>query len=62
MNHLLRELAPIGEAGWRAIEDEARSRLVTYLAARKLVDFSGPHGWGYSATDIPSISLRNDDI
>lgn len=52
MNHLLRELAPIGEAGWAVIEEEAKARLVTYLAARQLVDFSGPHGWEHSATPL----------
>ena len=45
MNHLYRDLAPISEAAWEQIDDEAKSRLVTYLAARKLVDLAGPHGW-----------------
>ena len=52
MDHLLRELAPISEAGWSALEAEARSRITTYLAARKLVDFGGPHGWAHSATSL----------
>lgn len=52
MNHLLRELAPISELGWQALEDEARERLTPALAARKLVDFSGPHGWQHSATNL----------
>jgi uncharacterized linocin/CFP29 family protein len=56
MNHLHRELAPITDAAWDAIDDEAKSRLPTYLAARKLVDFSGPHGWSYSATNLGRIS------
>jgi uncharacterized linocin/CFP29 family protein len=56
MNHLLRELAPISEAGWAAIETEAKSRLTTHLAARKLVDFNGPHGWTYSATDVGHVT------
>jgi len=55
MNHLLREQAPLSEAAWAAIDDEARSRLVTYLAARKLVDFEGPHGWTYSATNLGHV-------
>jgi uncharacterized linocin/CFP29 family protein len=50
MDHLLRGLAPISDAGWQAIEDEAKQRLTTSLAARKLVDFDGPHGWSHSAT------------
>jgi uncharacterized linocin/CFP29 family protein len=52
MNHLLRPLAPISDAGWTMLDDEARERLVPALAARKVVDFSGPHGWEYSATNL----------
>jgi uncharacterized linocin/CFP29 family protein len=52
MNHLLREHAPITDAGWRLIDDEARERLKPALAARKLIDFSGPHGWQFSATNL----------
>lgn len=55
MNHLLRELAPIGDVAWARIEDEAKTRLVTYLAGRKLVDFSGPHGWEHSATALGRV-------
>lgn len=56
MNHLLRELAPISEAGWAAIETEAKTRLTTHLAARKLVDFNGPHGWTYSAAEVGHVT------
>ena len=52
MNHLLRELAPITDAGWEELEEEAREHLAVHLAARKLVDFSGPHGWERSATNL----------
>ena len=52
MNELLRELAPISEAAWAEIDDQARKTLKLTLAARKLVDFSGPHGWSHSAVDI----------
>jgi uncharacterized linocin/CFP29 family protein len=52
MSHLLREHAPITEAGWRLIDDEARARLTPALAARKLVDFAGPHGWEHSAVGL----------
>jgi uncharacterized linocin/CFP29 family protein len=56
MSHLLREHAPITEAGWQLIDDEARERLTPALAARKLVDFAGPHGWDYSATNLGRTS------
>ncbi|HKA27268.1 MAG TPA: family 1 encapsulin nanocompartment shell protein [Gaiellaceae bacterium] len=52
MNHLLRELAPISEVSWKVLDDEARERLAPALAARRLVDFSGPKGWEYSATNL----------
>jgi uncharacterized linocin/CFP29 family protein len=56
MNHLLRALAPISDLGWKLLDDEARERLSPALAARKLVDFSGPRGWDYSATNLGRIS------
>jgi uncharacterized linocin/CFP29 family protein len=52
MNHLLRSQAPISDAGWKLLDEEARQRLTPALAARKLVDFSGPHGWEHSATNL----------
>jgi uncharacterized linocin/CFP29 family protein len=55
MNHLHRDVAPISDEGWDAIDDEAKTRLPTYLAARKLVDFAGPHGWEYSATNLGRV-------
>jgi uncharacterized linocin/CFP29 family protein len=55
-NHLLRELAPISEAAWSVIEAEAKARLSTHLAARKLVDFDGPHGWTHSAANLGHVT------
>jgi uncharacterized linocin/CFP29 family protein len=52
MNHLLRGLAPVSEAGWQLLDEEARERLQGPLAARRMVDFSGPHGWEHSATNL----------
>lgn len=54
-NHLLRGHAPISDAAWREIDDEARERLVAALAARKLIDFSGPHGWEHSASSLGRV-------
>ena len=55
MNHLLRTHAPISDSGWEMLDDEARERLEPPLAARKLVDFSGPHGWEHSATNLGRV-------
>jgi uncharacterized linocin/CFP29 family protein len=52
MSHLLRTHAPISDAGWKELDEEARERLAPALAARRLVDFSGPHGWEFSATNL----------
>jgi uncharacterized linocin/CFP29 family protein len=52
LNHLLRGHAPISDAGWEMLDEEARERLSAALGARKLIDFSGPHGWTYSATNL----------
>jgi uncharacterized linocin/CFP29 family protein len=56
MNHLLRSLAPLSDSAWKLLDDEARERLTAALAARKLVDFSGPHGWEHSATNLGRTS------
>jgi uncharacterized linocin/CFP29 family protein len=51
-NHLLRGHAPISDTVWALIDEEARDRLGVALAARRLVDFAGPHGWEHSATNL----------
>ena len=60
MNHLLRSLAPISDSGWKLLDEEARERLRPALAARRLVDFSGPHGWAYSATTLGRTAPLDD--
>ena len=52
MNHLLRSLAPISDEVWKFLDEEARQRATVALAARRLVDFSGPYGWQHSATNL----------
>ena len=55
MSHLLREHAPITQEAWRLIDEEARERLTPALAARRLVDFAGPHGWQHSAANLGRV-------
>jgi uncharacterized linocin/CFP29 family protein len=65
MDDLRRPLAPITAAAWEAIEAEARRTLQTTLAARKLVDFTGPLGWSTSAANLgrtAPLPERNDGI
>jgi uncharacterized linocin/CFP29 family protein len=51
-NHLFRDRAPITEAGWEEIEKEAKRTLRALLAARRVVDFKGPLGWGASDVEL----------
>src|ERR1700741_3309140 len=51
MNDLNRELAPISDAAWKGIEAEAKRTLKGTLAARRVVDFTGPLGWDHSAVN-----------
>jgi len=60
VSHLLRAQAPITEAGWSLIDDEARERLTPALAARKLVQFEGPLGWQHSATNLGRTEPLSD--
>jgi uncharacterized linocin/CFP29 family protein len=55
MNHLLRSHAPITEGGWSQLEKEIEQRVVPALAARRLVDFTGPQGWEHSATNLGRV-------
>lgn len=49
MNNLRRELAPISDAAWAQIEEEASRTLKRHLAARRVVDVQGPKGLELSA-------------
>jgi uncharacterized linocin/CFP29 family protein len=53
MNNLHRELAPISEAGWAQIDEEASRTLKRHLAARRVVDVPDPRGLGLSAVGTP---------
>jgi len=49
MNNLHRELAPISDAAWAQIEEEASRTLKRYLAGRRVVDLQVPSGVALSA-------------
>jgi uncharacterized linocin/CFP29 family protein len=49
MNNLHRELAPISDAAWAQIEEEASRTLKRYLAGRRVVDVNGPGGTALSS-------------
>src|ERR1700736_671933 len=49
MNNLHRGLAPISDAAWAQIEEEASRTIKRHLAARRVVDVEGPKGADFSA-------------
>lgn len=44
MNNLHRELAPVSDAAWASIEEEARRTFRRHLAGRRVADVEGPSG------------------
>jgi uncharacterized linocin/CFP29 family protein len=44
MNNLHRELAPVSDAAWASIEEEAKRTFQLHVAARRVVDVNGPSG------------------
>lgn len=49
MNNLHRHLAPISDAAWTEIEEEAARTLKRHLGGRKVVDVMGPKGVDHAA-------------
>jgi uncharacterized linocin/CFP29 family protein len=49
MDNLHRELAPVSEAAWAQIEQEATRTLKRYLAGRRVADVHGPEGYRLAA-------------
>lgn len=65
MNNLHRNLAPISDAAWAQIEEEAKRTLKRYLTARKVVDVDGPKGFELSAVStghLHSIETPGEDV
>ena len=65
MNNFHRELAPISDAAWAQIEEEASRTLKRYLAGRHVVDLHGPSGVALSAVGtghLHNIGMPADGI
>jgi uncharacterized linocin/CFP29 family protein len=57
MDLLKRNLAPILPEAWEQLDNEARRVLKLHLAGRKVVDFSGPHGWKLGAVNTGRLKV-----
>src|SRR6266576_3967636 len=57
MNNLHRELAPISEAAWAQIDEEASRTLKRYLAGRRVVDLQGPSGVALAAVGTGHLQV-----
>ncbi|MCL2447932.1 MAG: bacteriocin family protein [Polyangiaceae bacterium] len=57
MSLLKRHLAPVLPEAFAQIDDEARRVLKLHLAGRKVVDFSGPHGWALGAVNTGRLRI-----
>ena len=65
MNNLHRGLAPISDAAWAQIEEEASRTLKRHLAARRVVDVDGPKGIDFSAVGtghLKKIATPGDGV
>ncbi|MCP1830765.1 putative linocin/CFP29 family protein [Bradyrhizobium sp. USDA 4532] len=65
MNNLHRRLAPISDAAWAQIEEEASRTLKRHLAARRVVDVDGPKGTDFSAVGtghLKKIAAPGDGV
>ena len=56
MNNLHRELAPVSDAAWASIEEEARRTFEQHVAARRVVDLTGPEGQGLAGVGTGHLS------
>ncbi|HVJ17103.1 MAG TPA: family 1 encapsulin nanocompartment shell protein [Polyangiaceae bacterium] len=59
MDYLKRELAPIDDATWKAIEKDAVAALTANLSARYAVDLDGPHGYQLSSVNIGRLAAQD---
>lgn len=58
---LRRALAPISEAAWSEIDEEATRTLKNCLSARAVIDVDGPHGWEYAALNTGRLGKPASD-
>ncbi|HEV8246022.1 MAG TPA: family 1 encapsulin nanocompartment shell protein [Polyangiaceae bacterium] len=59
MDYLKRELAPVSEAAWKSIDDDAIATLSGNLSGRYAVDFDGPHGYQLSSVNTGRLAAQD---
>lgn len=57
MDFLKRTLAPIPIEAWSELDEEAKKVLLSVISARRVVDMTGPLGWGYAALSEGTLDL-----
>ncbi len=57
MSILRRHLAPISEAAWEEINNNARTFFSAFLSARKVVDVEGPKGLDFAAVPLGRLDV-----
>jgi uncharacterized linocin/CFP29 family protein len=65
MNNLHRELAPVSDAAWKSIEEEAKRTFTAHVAGRRVVDVTGPDGLplaGAGTGHVMPIDAPDDGI
>jgi uncharacterized linocin/CFP29 family protein len=55
MNLLRRALAPVPGAAWQKLDADARDALKEHLTARRVVDFDGPRGPSFAASNLGTL-------
>lgn len=56
-DHLRRNLAPLTDAAWEAVDEEATRILRHFLSVRASIDVEGPEGW--DATALPTGGVES---
>ncbi|MDX3095755.1 family 1 encapsulin nanocompartment shell protein [Streptomyces sp. ME01-24h] len=65
MNNLHRELAPVSEAAWDDLEEEARRTFKRHVAARRIVDVpeaAGPEFAGVNTGHLDPVEAPHEDV
>lgn len=60
MNFLKRELAPLSQESWTAIDERATKVLKSILSIRKFAKYTGPKGYDYKAVPTGRLALTKD--